>query len=121
MAAIQSIPAIAQLTAPAAQPWAPVLLFVVLIQSAYAVWMMTLPDWRTVWIVMIELAAVSALYGLTLGIVIVTPPNEAAWLGIERVGQVGRWWCAAMLATTCAATFACGRIAQAWRKQADAD
>jgi hypothetical protein len=104
--------------------WARVVLILTAMQLAYIAWMVSLPDWSTVWIGMLVFAVVAAVYGAACGIVVVTPESEAInFLDLDgppddpdfrrRVAA----WCFVMLLLGTLLTYACGRFAGKWRKQ----
>ncbi len=86
------------------------------LQIAYACWMLLVPDWSTVWVAMLVLAAVAALYGTALGIAWVTPQGSLVPLGMLQTRAQAQLWCAAVIVLTLGLTYACGRVSHRWHK-----
>lgn len=116
MACFQLIPAASNLAPSTAPDWARWLLMLMVIQLAYAIWMVSFPDWSTVRTMMIALAAVTTLYGVALGIATVTPREKPLPFDLNDVRDQVRLWCGAVLLLLGLLTYACGRVAHRWRK-----
>ena len=116
LALLQLVPATPFLDLRSAPDWARIAVLLAALQIAYACWMWLVPDWSTVWVAMLVLAAVAALYGTALGIAWVTPPGSPAPLGLPPARLQQQLWCGAIIAVTLALTYACGRVSYRWHK-----
>ena len=108
--------------------WAQWVLLVGFLLLAYAVYLVQLPDWSTLWVATISTAAVSFSYALALGMCCA---DSLGWsfsssdtnpfvlyleVGDELVrGQATRW-CAIVLALSGMATYCLGRASYHWYK-----
>ena len=102
---------------PATAPdWAHLVLAVAVVQAAYIAWMLNVPDWATVWVVMLVFAAVSALYAVATAVAVATPLEEPIWLDMGEVRNSAGAWCGAVLLAMSLATYLCGRTATKWRR-----
>jgi hypothetical protein len=104
--------------------WARIVLILSAVQLIYIAWMVSLPDWSTVWIGMAVFALVSAVYGVGCAIVVATPELDAInFLDLDGPESDPLFrkkvaaWCAVMLLLGTVLTYACGRFAGKWRKQ----
>ncbi len=110
-------PALKHLNLVEAPGWARVLLVMSALQLLYVAWMVSLPDWSTVWIGMVVFAVAAAIYGMGWAIVAFTPHDKTIdILGLEDVRRGASGWCLAMLLLTTLMTYCCGRISAKWRK-----
>jgi hypothetical protein len=116
MTCLQLAPAVSRLNPSTAPTWVRWLLMLSLVQLAYAMWMVSFPDWSTVRTTMFALAAVATLYGVALGIATVTPPEKSLPFDLNDVRDKVRLWCGAVLLLLGLLTYICGRIAFRWRK-----
>lgn len=112
-ALLPNAPYIALSGAPA---WAQIVLMLCLAQAVYIVWMVSLPDWCTVWVLMLIYGAVSAAYGFAFAVSLLTPRTQEMMLGLDMVRQPTPWWCAAMVLLTFLAAFLCGRTSSRWHR-----
>ncbi|MCE9554435.1 MAG: hypothetical protein K8T91_13790 [Planctomycetes bacterium] len=99
-----------------APAWAQIVLMLCLLQVVYIVWMVSLPDWCTVWILMLIYGAVSAVYGFAFAASLLTPRTEEMLLGLDIVRRPTPWWCAGMVLLTFLAAFLCGRTSSRWHR-----
>jgi hypothetical protein len=110
------VPALKHLNLAVAPDWARLALLVAGLQLVYVAWMVTLPDWSTVWIGMLVFAAVAALYGMGMALALATPADRPIILGLTDVRQSAAGWCAAVVLLSSLMTFFCGRISSRWRR-----
>jgi hypothetical protein len=116
LAMFQLVPAAPVLDLRAAPDWARIAVLLAALQIAYACWMWLVPDWSTVWVAMLVLATVAALYGTALGIAWVTPQGSPLALGMPQPRVYAQLWCAAVIVVTLGLTYACGRVSYRWHK-----
>jgi hypothetical protein len=116
MTGFQLVPAFSHWNPSTAPGWVRWLLMLSVVQLAYAIWMVSFPDWSTVRVTMFALAAVATLYGVALGIATVTPPERSLPFDLNDVRDQVRLWCGAVLLLLGLLIYICGRIAFRWRK-----
>ena len=99
-----------------ASGWARVVVLVAVLQAIYVFWMVSAPDWSTVWVVMLVFAGVSAIYAVATAMVIATPADKSMPLGLGEVRYAARAWCASVLAIMSLCTYLAGRFSTRWRR-----
>ena len=99
--------------------WARLVLLLAAIQAVYIIWMLSAPDWASVWVVMLVFAGAAALYGMATGVALATWSHELMPLGMEKVRQSAGAWCGAVMAVMSLATYVCGRTSAKWRRTFD--
>ena len=87
-------PVYGHLNLAAAPTWARIVLAITLVELAYVVWMVTVPDWSTVWTAMIVFALVAAVYGAALALTVMTPRTTAMLFDLDENRDAARLWCA---------------------------
>ena len=119
LAVFGAAPAVKDLNLVAAPGWAWAVVLVSVLQIAYVAWMLTLPDWSTVWIGMIVFAISAAIYALGWALLGLTPSgSDIDFFGLDGLdrGQAAGW-CAAVALLTLLLTYACGRLSTRWRRE----
>lgn len=116
VAAFSSTPALKKLSLDVAPIWAWVVLFCTAIQAAYVAYLITIPDWSTLWIGTVLFTALAAMYGAAMGIVFAAAPEQLAWFELTDVRRGARTWCAAHVLLLGILAYACGRMSTTWRK-----
>ncbi len=102
---------------PATAPgWARAVVLLAAVQAGYIAWMLNVPDWASVWVVMLVFAAVSALYAVATSVAVATPLDQPIWLGMGEVRRSAGAWCTSVLLAMSLATYLCGRTAARWRR-----
>ncbi len=96
--------------------WARLALLLAVVQAVYILWMLSAPDWASVWVVMLVFATVAALYGMATAIALATPAHEDILLDMEKVRYSAKAWCGAVLLVMSLATYLCGRTSAKWRR-----
>jgi flagellar motor component MotA len=91
-------------------------LAITLVELAYVVWMVTVPDWSTVWTAMIVFALVAAVYGAALALTVMTPRTTAMLFDLDENRDAARLWCASVVVVTSLMTYVTGTIGYKWRK-----
>ena len=100
--------------------WAIVLGMLGVVQVAYAIYLIQLPDWTTVWMVTLFALASAALYAMALGLTIIS--GEDGWLvrflqlHDKVVGGKAALWCLCMMSVMTLLAFFAGRISVRWRQ-----
>ncbi|OHB69164.1 MAG: hypothetical protein A2V70_21215 [Planctomycetes bacterium RBG_13_63_9] len=87
-----------------------------MVQIVYIAWMLNMPDWASVWVVMLVFAGVAAVYAVATALAIATPVDRPMPLGMGEVRHSARAWCTAVLLTMSLATYLCGRTSAKWRR-----
>ncbi len=90
------------------------------IQLVYALYMVQLPDWSTLWIVMIISAVTSVFYAMALGIALMSGEENAiiTSLGLSNLQRAGYMslWCFMMTLLTSLLTYFLVRASLKWQK-----
>jgi hypothetical protein len=100
--------------------WAIVLGMLGAVQVAYAIYLIQLPDWTTVWMVTLFALASAALYAMALGLTIIS--GEDGWLvrflqlSDKVAGGKAALWCLCMMSVMTLLAFFAGRISVRWRQ-----
>ncbi len=110
------LPVLGHLNLFEAPTWARIVLAITLVELAYVVWMVTVPDWSTVWAAMIVFALVSAVYGAALALTVMTPRTSAMLFDLDASRDAARLWCAVVVVATGLMTYVTGTIGYRWRK-----
>lgn len=108
-----ALPALEHLGLSGAPPWAWVVLLLVVLQSAYAMWVVALPDWSTVWFgsLMFGLTSATHLAGLALSVIL----PQGNFLGLPSGSWATPVWCTLVTIVTAAMAYGCVRISRPWR------
>jgi len=102
--------------------WALLVLLVSFLQLAYAVYLVQLPDWTSVWVVTIFLLAVAGFYAMSLGLVFLASPT--GWLlgsgGLQIADKMAEGkaalWCLCMIGISTVVAYFAGRLALYWQR-----
>lgn len=108
--------------APHVARWALLLFLLGAVQAAYAVYLLQLPDWTSVWVVTLHSLALAGLYALLLGLVLIS--RDDGWLvgprGLQLAdklaGGQAALWCLAMTCVSIILAFFAGRTSAQWRR-----
>ncbi len=107
-----------------ADRWALLVMWLALVQLAYAVYLVHLPDWASVWVTSVTTLVLAAVYAMLLGVVLWSTGEGGilALLGLDgaelyRAAGVDRRavWCLAMLGLTSLFAYLSGRMSMRWR------
>ncbi len=116
-ALFQAAPATMHWNIAIAPDWAQLVLLLAIVQLAYVAWMLTVPDWSSVWVSMLVCALVAAIYGAAMAIFLYTPRDAPLMLELEEgVRYSAGGWCAAVVLLTGMMTFVAGRVSGGWRR-----
>ena len=96
--------------------WARVILLMAALQAIYIAWMLSAPDWVSVWVVMLVFALVAAAYGMATALALATPLDKSMLLGMGEVRTSAKGWCGAVLLVMSLATYLSGRTSAKWRR-----
>ena len=111
-----------ELDTPFVARWALVLLFLGIVQLAYAVYLFQLPDWSSVWVVTVMLLLLAAAYACVLGMVLTSDANgflvgpQGLQLADKLAGGKAALWCLCMVSLTTILAFFAGRMSVQWRR-----
>jgi hypothetical protein len=99
--------------------WACALLFVGLLQSAYAFYLIQLPDWSSVWVVTTFTLALAAGYAAMFGLTMLANDHshliQVLDLADRLRGGKATAWCLIMLSLMSLTSYFSGRIGAQWR------
>jgi hypothetical protein len=105
---------------PGVARWTYGVFFLALLQLAYALYLMQLPDWSSLWVVTSMLLLVAAGYALILGALLARNPEgtfvRMLDLSDDLVGGRAATWCLVMLTVTGLLAVGTGRLATTWRR-----
>jgi hypothetical protein len=93
--------------------WGVVLLAAV--ELAYVLWMISLPDWSTVWVVTWVFAASCAVYALVLAVALFAPRGDALPLALDTIRPRMAAWSAAVSILQGVGAYLAGRYSVRWR------
>lgn len=96
--------------------WARGVLLVALLQLAYAAWLVSIPDWASLWGMMIVLAIVATIYGTAAAMTLATPMEHEPPFGLQSVRHTAPYWCGGIMLLTISAAYLCGHTAQRIRR-----
>jgi hypothetical protein len=102
----------------AAPGWARGVLLVALLQLAYAAWLVSIPDWASLWGMMFVLAIVATMYGTAAAMTLATPMEHEPPLGLQSVRHIAPYWCCCVMLLTISTAYLCGHAAQRIRHAA---
>ena len=98
--------------------WAFLLLLAGTIQITYAVYMVQLPDWSTVWVVSLVTLGLAMIYAMLLGVFMLADQEsefvQILGLGDKLPGHRAAGWCLIMLSLSCLLAYATGRVSVRW-------
>ncbi len=109
-------PVLGHLDPASAPTWARIVMAVTLVELAYVAWMVTVPDWSTVWTAMIVFAIVAAFYGAVLALTVMTPRGATMLFELDAQRDPARMWCSAVVVLTSLMAYLAGTIGYRWRK-----
>lgn len=99
--------------------WAILLVMVAVIQIGYAIYLIQLPDWSTVWMVTLAWLATATGYAMGLGLTLISGNNsvvvQALQLGDKLDGGRASLWCLCMMSVAILLAFFAGRLSVRWR------
>lgn len=111
-------PALKHLTLAGAPGWAQAVIVFTLLQAGLIAWIVSIPDWATLWTAMLVFAVVAAIYAMFMALVLVTPRQEPVeLLDLEGVRNYVVGWCSAMTLLYGLMTYLCGRMSGRWQRQ----
>ena len=109
-------PALSNLNLAEAPGWARLMLLLAALQLIYIAWMVTLPDWSTVWIGMLVFALSASIYAVGMSLVLASRMDAPLPLGMNAVRQSAAAWCGVVVLLAGTMAFFCGRISAKWRR-----
>ncbi len=122
LALLTMLPALWHLNLSEAPGWARLVLLVALLQLAYAAWLALTPDWSSLWVVMLALGAVAALYATGAAMTLQAEPGDPLLLGLGELcrqqGSKPTLWCAAVVLLASLLAQLTGAASSRWRRAA---
>lgn len=112
------LPALGYWNLGSAPAWARAVLLLSLLQLAYVVWVVSVPDWSTLWVSMIVFTIVAALYGIAMTVALTTPldQNQNMLLEMADIRSKAPLWCGGVVLLAFLLAYFCGRAAARWRR-----
>ena len=100
--------------------WAIVVGVLAAVQIAYAIYLIQLPDWTTVWMVTLFALGCAAIYAMALGLTVISGKDGSLvhFLQLSEQIAAGRapLWCLCMMSVMTLLAFFAGRISVRWRQ-----
>jgi hypothetical protein len=100
--------------------WAFLLLALGLVQLAYCVYLMQLPDWTTVWVITLYALAMAAIYAMVFGLTLITSTDGTLVRALQLEGMVAggqaALWCLCMSSLFTLLAFFAGRMSVRWHR-----
>jgi hypothetical protein len=113
---VELLPSLWHLNLSTAPDWSRAVLLGSLWQLAFVVWMATIPDRGSVWVLMLVFAVAATVYGAIASIALLTADEIDLPLGLASARWPAFWWSSLMAVLCAAAAFYCGHTAQRWRQ-----
>ncbi len=113
---VVAAPALQHLGLRAVPGWAWIVLLLAALELLYVLWVVSLPDWSTVWLG-------ALVFGLTAGVhalgfaLCVTTAVENRPLGLDRLSSVTTGWCGTIAILCAGMAAACVWISSPWRSE----
>lgn len=108
------------LDSPGVAPWAVLLLMAGGLQIAYAIYLVQIPDWSTVWVVSLVCLILATVYAMFLGVFLMADEHSQfiRWMGLvdPLSGDRAVGWCVIMLCLSCLLAYALGRYSVRWHR-----
>jgi hypothetical protein len=104
---------------PGVARWALLILLVGCVQIAYAVYVVQLPDWSSVWVLALACLALAASYALILALILMSSNDNSIldWLHLDRAPRSkSARWCFMMLSLTSLLAYFAGRFSVRWHR-----
>jgi hypothetical protein len=103
---------------PGVSRWVFLLLLASIVQIAYAVYLVQMPDWSTVWVVSLVTLALAMVYAMLVGVLMLSGAQSelVQLLGLEDQlsGNRAAGWCTIMLSLSCLLAYATGQVSVRW-------
>jgi len=100
--------------------WAQLVLFVSLLQLAYALWLALVPDWSSLWVATLSLALVATLYATGVAITATARPDSELLLDLAELirtqGNKPALWCSAIVLLASLLAYLFGLVSHRWHK-----
>ena len=116
LCAVQLLPSLRHLNLSTAPDWSRAVLLGSLWELAFVVWMATIPDRGSIWVLMLVFAVAATTYGAIASIALLTADDLDLPLGLASARWPAFWWSSVMAMLCTVAAFYCGHTAQHWRK-----
>jgi hypothetical protein len=103
---------------PAVAVWAYLSLWIALIEISYAIYLVQLPDWSSVWVATLVTLAIAASYAMLLGLTYLSPVDgwlvRALDLSDHLAGGRAAGFCFIMVCLTSLVSYLSGRMSVRW-------
>jgi len=111
--AAPALPHVNLFTAPG---WARAAILLAVLQACYLAWMLSVPDWSTIRVIMIVFIVTAVIYAAALARILVMPPDRPLPLGLEEVRNRAVQWCGCVLTLMLLGAYLCARASSEWRR-----
>lgn len=107
---------------PGVAVWAYLSLWIALLEVGYAIYLMQLPDWSSVWVGTLVSLAIAVVYAMLLGLTFLS--RQDGWLvrtldlSDQLAGGRAAGWCFIMLCLTSLISYLSGRMSVRWHQHA---
>jgi hypothetical protein len=99
-----------------APDWARAVWLTSILQLAFVAWVLSVPDWATLWVSMLAFTLVATGYGLAMAVALTTPLEQAIPLDMTDIRRQAPLWCGCVVLLAFLLAYLCGRTAWRWRK-----
>lgn len=109
-------PALANIGSFGDRLWVSAVVFLSALQLAYIIWMLTVPDWSTLRVMMGVFTCVATAYGTGMAISFSSDPGDSTLLHISGPHARVTLWCGLVVILSGLMVFLLGRCDTAWRR-----
>ena len=103
------------------EPWIWPLMVLGILQLTYALYLVQLPDWTSIWVVTMVSVLCAAIYAMGVGLAVFASRGSdfalLMGLGDPRAAQRALLWCLMLLSLTILVAYFCGRVSHRWRRE----
>ena len=113
-------PAVLHFQFPGTPSWVMAMMLIALVQIAYSVWLALAPDWCSLWVTMLALAGIAAIYATAMAVLIGVQPGAETIFDLGELKQLeGRraaLWCTIVVLLSLLLAYLCGRASHRWHR-----
>jgi hypothetical protein len=109
-------PALANIGSFGDRLWVSAVVFLSALQLAYIIWMLSVPDWSTLRVMMGVFTCVAAVYGMGMAATFFSEPGDPTVLQFEPPHERAPLWCGLIVILSGLMVYLLGRCDTAWRK-----
>ena len=109
-------PALANLGSFGDRLWVSAVIFLSALQLAYIIWMVSVPDWSTLRVMMGVFTCVAAMYGMGMAVAFFSEPGDATVLHFSGPHARVTLWCGLIVILSGLIVYLLGRCDTSWRR-----